>query len=58
MTTPSAPAQKVKNARYLAVLVDLFSRRVVGWAVSERIDTALTLQALERTLESRLPRRG
>jgi transposase InsO family protein len=31
---------------YLAVLLDLFSRRVVGWAMSDRIDTELALSAL------------
>lgn len=31
---------------YLAVLVDLFSRAVVGWATSDRIDRALALDAL------------
>jgi len=30
---------------YLAAIVDLYSRRVVGWAVSQRIDTALVLAA-------------
>ena len=43
---------------YLAVLMDVFSRRIVGWAVSERIDEALTLKALERALEQRQPPRG
>lgn len=42
---------------YLAVLLDLYSRRVVGWAMSDRIDTALALSALHaaasnRTLEA------
>jgi putative transposase len=31
---------------YLAVLLDLYSRRVVGWAMSERIDQRLVLDAL------------
>jgi putative transposase len=31
---------------FLAVLVDVFSRRVVGWATADRISHALTLQAL------------
>lgn len=31
---------------YLAVLLDLFSRRVVGWSMSDRIDTELALNAL------------
>lgn len=31
---------------YLAVLIDLYSRRVVGWAMSDRIDTELALGAL------------
>jgi len=31
---------------YLAVLLDLYSRRVVGWALSDHIDTELALSAL------------
>jgi transposase InsO family protein len=38
---------------YLAVLIDLFSRRVVGWAISASNDTALALAALERALRGR-----
>jgi transposase InsO family protein len=33
---------------YLACLLDAHSRRVVGWELSRRIDTSLTLAALER----------
>jgi len=38
---------------YLAVLLDLYSRRVVGSAVSDRIDTTLTSDALRRALRDR-----
>ncbi len=40
---------------YLAVILDLFSRRVVGWATSNRINRYLTLQALTMALDSRSP---
>jgi transposase InsO family protein len=43
---------------YLAVMLDLFSRRVVGWAVSEWNDTALALLALERSRGARKPPAG
>jgi putative transposase len=35
---------------YLAVVLDLYSRAVVGWATSERIDAALVCRALERAV--------
>ena len=38
---------------YLAVILDLFSRRVVGYAMSERIDRELVLKALREALVSR-----
>jgi len=38
---------------YLAVLLDLFSRRIVGWALSDANDTALALAALDRAVRSR-----
>ena len=43
---------------YLAALLDLFSRRVVGWAVSETNDRALALEALRRALATRRPAAG
>jgi transposase InsO family protein len=43
---------------YLAVLLDLYSRRVVGWAMSERNDEALTLSALTVALDQRQPAPG
>jgi transposase InsO family protein len=38
---------------YLAVVLDLFSRKVIGWALSEQIDAQLTLVALGMALEER-----
>jgi putative transposase len=43
---------------YLAVLLDLYSRRVVGWAMSEHNDEALTLSALQMALDQRRPATG
>jgi putative transposase len=38
---------------YLAVILDVYSRRVIGWALREDIDTHLTLEALRMALASR-----
>jgi transposase InsO family protein len=43
---------------YLAVLVDLFSRRIVGWAMSDKNDEALTLGALQMAIDQRRPAPG
>jgi putative transposase len=43
---------------YLAVILDAFSRRVIGWALDPRLDTELTLQALRRALGRRRPAPG
>ena len=43
---------------YLAVILDLFSRRVVGWAFSERNDEQLTLAALRLAVGQRKPSGG
>jgi len=42
---------------YLAVVVDLFSRQVVGWSMGSRIDTGLVLDALLMGLWRRRPRK-
>jgi transposase InsO family protein len=42
---------------YLAVLIDVGSRRVVGWATSRKNDTALALAALRQALSHRRVRR-
>jgi putative transposase len=43
---------------YLAVLLDLFSRRVVGWATSATNDRALALAALDQAVRTRHPVAG
>jgi transposase InsO family protein len=43
---------------YLAVMLDLFSRRVVSWATSATIDRHLALAALQAALQARRPDAG
>jgi transposase InsO family protein len=43
---------------YLAVLLDLFGRRVVGWAFAKHMRTELPLKALQRALAARQPAPG
>jgi putative transposase len=43
---------------YLAVLLGLYSRRVVGWAFSTTLEQNLTRQALERAMALRQPSAG
>jgi transposase InsO family protein len=40
---------------YVAAIMDLYSRKIVGWAMSERIDTELILNALAMALLHRQP---
>lgn len=43
---------------YLAVVIDLFSRRVVGWAVGDRLHRRLALAALSKAITMRQPPEG
>ena len=43
---------------YLAVLMDLCSRKIVGWNTANRIDRWLTLTALEQAFRERCPKPG
>ena len=43
---------------YLAVVIDLFSRLVVGWATSHEISTSLVSMALQRAVNKRSPKIG
>jgi putative transposase len=65
---PSAPDQiwvaditYVHLARafcYLAVILDAFSRRAVGWALEQSLDVSLAIGALDQALGTRKPPRG
>ncbi len=43
---------------YLAVILDLHSRRVVGWAVSDRMKKNLAIRALDMAVRLRNPSLG
>ena len=65
---PSAPDQiwvaditYVHLARafaYLAVILDAFSRKAVGWAFEDTLDASLAITALETALDARKPQPG
>jgi putative transposase len=40
---------------YLAIILDLFSRRIVGWAMDQKIERSLVLSALEMAIAGRNP---
>jgi putative transposase len=43
---------------YLAIVLDLFSRRIVGWQLSDRMKRGLAMDALQRAIALRQPSRG
>jgi putative transposase len=43
---------------YLAVVIDAYSRRVIGWALERTVEDDLTLAALRKALELRRPASG
>ena len=43
---------------YLAVVMDLFSRRIVGWSMQETMERSLVISALEMALKARRPPPG
>ncbi len=43
---------------YLAVILDLYSRRVIGWAVSDRMKQDLAIRALDMAVNLRRPPKG
>jgi transposase InsO family protein len=65
---PSAPDQiwvadityvhLAKTFAYLAVILDAFSRKAVGWAFENTLDASLAIAALEKALDVRKPKPG
>ena len=43
---------------YLAVILDAYSRRVIGWALGRTLEDTLTLRALRQALDQRRPAPG
>jgi putative transposase len=43
---------------YLAVVLDVWSRKIVGWAMSSRLATQIVLDALAMAVEQRAPANG
>ena len=66
--TTTGPNQKwagdisyIKTAEgwlYLAVVIDLYSRRIIGWATSKRLKRKLVMDALQRAIALRQPPEG
>jgi transposase InsO family protein len=48
----------VEGWLYLAVVIDLFSRKVVGWAMSHRMKASLVTEALSMAYWRRKPEKG
>ncbi|WP_371827271.1 transposase [Deinococcus sp. QL22] len=42
----------------LATVMDLYSRSIVGWAMHDRLETLLVVEALQMALNQRQPRAG
>jgi putative transposase len=40
---------------YVAFIIDVFARRIVGWRVSPSMTTAFVLDALNQAIATRLP---
>jgi len=43
---------------YLTVILDLYTRRIVGWAMSDRMTSVLTMEALKTAIRQRQPEPG
>jgi putative transposase len=48
----------VQGWLYLAAVMDLYSRKIVGWATAEHLKTSLAKEALSRALAQRRPGQG
>ena len=52
------PAQTAEGWLYLAVVIDIFSRKVVGWSMGSRLYAELVVNALDMALHNRRPAKG
>jgi transposase InsO family protein len=43
---------------YVAVVLDAYSRRVIGWALGRTLESSLAREALDKAIESRQPQAG
>ena len=43
---------------YVAIILDVYSRRVVGWSIGRNLDSRLAQEALEKALSDRQPKPG
>lgn len=50
--------ETASGSLYLAAVMDLFSRRVLGWSTARTLETSLVLQALEQAIARRRPQPG
>ena len=50
--------QTAEGTLYAALIMDLYSRRIVGWAMSERMTSVLTETAMRMAIDGRQPGQG
>ena len=43
---------------YLAIVMDLYSRRIIGWAMSKRMTVDLVQRAMQMAINLRVPGKG
>jgi len=48
----------IRRYPYLAVILDLFTRKVVGWAMHDHMRAELTIAALTMAIQRRRPGAG
>ncbi|MDH3875956.1 MAG: DDE-type integrase/transposase/recombinase, partial [Desulfobacteraceae bacterium] len=52
---PRLPEASLVCFVYLAVILDVYSRKAIGYALSRNLDTKLTLSALRMAVDQRNP---
>ena len=55
---PEIPTDIARRVLYLAVVLDLFTRKVVGWGMRDHMRAELTIAALTMTIQRRRPAAG